>query len=134
MHMVEKISRRETLTRGLAAASFLAFVQDWPVPALAQGEIDVPFTDYPANFKVNADPAGANRRLDIRTIDGYATPNDQFFFIQHYNRPEVDASSWRLKFTGLVSKPAEFTLADLKAMKSTELVNGYECSGNSARP
>jgi DMSO/TMAO reductase YedYZ molybdopterin-dependent catalytic subunit len=131
--MIEQISRRETLKRGLAAASLLALVPDWAVPALAQGEIDVPFTDYPANFKVNADPAGANRRLDIRTIDGYATPNDQFFFIQHYNRPEVDASSWRLKFTGLVSKPAEFTLADLKAMKSTELVNGYECSGNSAR-
>ena len=38
-----------------------------------------------------------------------------------------------MKFTGLVNKPAEFTLADLKAMKSTDLVNGYECSGNSAR-
>jgi DMSO/TMAO reductase YedYZ molybdopterin-dependent catalytic subunit len=131
--MIEQISRRETLKRGLAAASLLALVPDWAVPALAQGETDIPFTDYPPNFKVNADPAGANRRLDIRTIDGYTTPNDQFFFIQHYNRPEVDASSWRLKFTGLVNKPAEFSLADLKAMKSTELVNGYECSGNSAR-
>jgi DMSO/TMAO reductase YedYZ molybdopterin-dependent catalytic subunit len=131
--MVEQISRRETLKRGFAAASLLALVPDWAVPALAQGDTDIPFTDYPANFKVNADPAGANRRIDIRTIDGYATPNDQFFFIQHYNRPEVDASTWRLKFTGLVNKPAEFSLADLKAMKSTEIVNGYECSGNSAR-
>jgi DMSO/TMAO reductase YedYZ molybdopterin-dependent catalytic subunit len=131
--MVEQISRRETLRRGLTAASFLALVTEGAVPALAQGETDVPFTDYPANFKVNADPAAANRRIDIRTIDGYATPNDQFFFIQHYNRPEVDASTWRLKFTGMVNKPAELSLADLKAMKSTELVNGYECSGNSAR-
>src|SRR5580693_8724262 len=131
--MVEQISRRETLKRGLAAASLLALVPDWAVPALVQGETDIPFTDYPANFKVNADPAAANRRIDIRTIDGYSTPNDQFFFIQHYNRPEVDASTWRLKFTGMVSEPAEFSLADLKAMKSTELVNGYECSGNSAR-
>src|SRR5580693_1696293 len=120
MHMpdvykVEKITRRETLTRSLAAASFFAFAQEWSVPALAQGETDIPFTDYPANFKVNADPAAANRRIDIRTIDGYSTPNDQFFFIQHYNRPEVDASTWRLKFTGMVSEPAEFSLADLKA-------------------
>jgi DMSO/TMAO reductase YedYZ molybdopterin-dependent catalytic subunit len=133
MRMVEQISRRETLRRGLAAASFLAFVTEGAVPALAQGETDIPFTDYPANFKVNADPAGANRRIDIRTIDGYATPNDQFFFIQHYNRPEVDASTWRLKFTGMVNKPVELSLADIKAMKSTDLVNGYECSGNSAR-
>ena len=131
--MMEQISRRETLKRGLAAASLLTLVPDWAVPALAQGETDVPFTDYPANFKVNADPAAVNRRLDIRTIDGYTTPNDQFFFIQHYNRPEVDANSWRLKLTGLVNKPTEFSLADIKTMKSTDLVNGYECSGNSAR-
>jgi hypothetical protein len=32
-----------------------------------------------------------------------------------------------------VNKPAEFTLADLKAMKPVELVNGFECSGNSPR-
>jgi DMSO/TMAO reductase YedYZ molybdopterin-dependent catalytic subunit len=38
-----------------------------------------------------------------------------------------------LKFTGMVNKPAEFSLADLKAMKSVELVNGFECSGNSPR-
>jgi DMSO/TMAO reductase YedYZ molybdopterin-dependent catalytic subunit len=133
MRMMEQISRRETLRRGFAAASFLALVDEWAAPALAQGETDIPFTDYPANFKVNADPAGANRRIDIRTIDGYTTPNDQFFFIQHYNRPEVDAASWRLKFTGLVNKPGEFSLADIKAMKATEVVNGYECSGNSAR-
>jgi len=33
----------------------------------------------------------------------------------------------------MVNKPTEFSLADIKAMKSTEIVNGYECSGNSAR-
>ena len=131
--MPEQISRRETLRRGLAAASLLALVPDWAVPALAQGETDIPFTDYPANYNPNNNPAAANRFLDIRKIDGRTTPNDQFFFIQHYNRPEVDPASWRLKFTGLVNKPAEFSLADIKAMKSTEVVNGYECSGNSGR-
>ncbi len=131
--MPVQISRRETLRRGLAAASLLAFVPEWAVPALAEGETDIPFTDYPANYNANSNPAAANRFLDIRKIDGQITPNDQFFFIQHYNRPEVDGNTWRLKFTGLVTKPAEFSLADLKAMKSTELVNGYECSGNSGR-
>lgn len=131
--MPEQISRRETLRRGLATASLLALLPEWAVPAPAEGEMDVPFTDYPANYNPNSNPAAVNRFLDIRKIDGYMTPNDQFFFIQHYNRPEVDANSWRLKFTGLVNKPAEFSLADLKAMKSTEIVNGYECSGNSGR-
>ena len=129
----ERISRRETLKRGLAATSLLALVPEWAVPARAQGETDIPFTDYPASYKPNSNPAATNHLLDIRTIDGYTTPSDQFFFTQHYNRPAVDAASYRLMFTGLVNKPVEFSLADIKAMKSTEVVNGYECSGNSAR-
>jgi DMSO/TMAO reductase YedYZ molybdopterin-dependent catalytic subunit len=119
------------LKRGLSASSLLAFLPE--LPALAQGETDVPFTDYPANYKSNSNPAAANRFLDIRNIDGQITPNDQFFFIQHYNRPEIDASAYRLKLTGLVNKLMELTVADLKAMKAVELVNGYECSGNSGR-
>ena len=127
------ISRRETLKRGLAATSLLALVREWELPALAQGETDVPFTDYPANYAPNSNPNAPNRFLDIRKIDGRITPNDQFFFIQHNNRPEVDPDAYRLKLTGMVNKPVELTLADIKAMKPVELVNGYECSGNSAR-
>ncbi len=131
--MPADITRRETFRRGLAAASLLALVPDWAMPAPAEGETDVPFTDYPKDYKVNGNPNAANRFLDIRKIDGHITPNDQFFFIQHYNRPEIDGNTYRLKFTGMVNKPTEFSLADIKAMKSTELVNGYECSGNSSR-
>jgi len=123
------MTRRETLRLGTAAAA-LALVPEWAVPALAQGEVDVPFTDIPATF--NPTPAnGARRMLDLRKIDGSITPNDQFFFIQHYDRPEIDAAAYKLKFTGLVTKPAELSLADLQGMRSIELVNGYECSGNS---
>lgn len=126
------ITRRETLKRGLAAASLLALVPEWALPVLAQGEADVPFTDIPATF--NPAPAdGARRMLDIRKIDGLITPSDQFFFIQHYNKPEIDPAAFKLKLTGLVSKPAELSLADLRAMRSVEIVNGYECSGNSPR-
>jgi DMSO/TMAO reductase YedYZ molybdopterin-dependent catalytic subunit len=131
--MATNITRRETLQTALAATSLLALMPDWAVPVLAQGETDIPFTDYPKDYKVNGNPNAANRFLDIRKIDGPITPSDQFFFIQHYNRPEIDANSYRLKLTGLVNKPAELSLADLKAMKSTDLVNGYECSGNSGR-
>ena len=131
--MATNITRREALQTALAATSLLALMPDWAVPALAQGETDIPFADYPKDYKVNGNPDAANRFLDIRKIDGPITPSDQFFFIQHYNRPEIDANSYRLKLTGLVNKPAELSLADLKAMKSTDLVNGYECSGNSGR-
>ena len=130
--MANGMTRRETLARGIAAAGTLALVPEWALPALAQGDVDVPFTDIPATF--NPSPAdGARRSLDLRKIDGLITPTDQFFFIQHYNKPELDGAAYRLKLTGLVSKPAELSLADLRSMPSTEIVNGYECSGNSAR-
>src|SRR6188768_2184983 len=124
------MTRRDTLKRGAAAAAALALIPDWAMPALAQGEVDVPFTDIPMTF--NPAPAtGARRMLDIRKIDGSITPNDQFFFIQHYNKPEIDLATYKLRFTGLVTKPTELSLPDLQGMRSVDLVNGYECSGNS---
>lgn len=129
--MPEQISRRETLKRGLAATSLLALLSDWTIPAPAEDETDVPFTDMPANYNIN--PSPTTRWLDIRTLDGPFTPVDQFFTIQHMNRPEIEAGAYRLKLTGLVKKPAELSLADLRAMRPVEMAVGYECSGNSPR-
>jgi len=116
----------------MATAAALALVPEWALPALAEGEVDVPFVDVAEDF--NPRPGdGARRSLDLRRIDGLITPADEFFFIQHYNKPELDAASYRLKVTGLVGKPAELSLADLRSMRSVDVVNGYECSGNSPR-
>ena len=128
----QNITRRETLRRTLTAAGLLALVPEWATPALAEGEMDVPFTDVPATFKPG-DATTPARMLDLRQVDGLLTPRDKFFALNHYNRPELDAASHRVKFTGLVKGPAEFSLADLKAMHSVDVVTGYECSGNSPR-
>lgn len=125
------LSRRETLKQALVAAGMLA-LPEWLLPALAQGETDVAFTDVPATFNPR-NPNGNNRFLDLRTLDGFITPADQFFFIQHYNKPEIDPAAFRLKVTGLAKKPAELSLDELKGMKPVEIVCGYECSGNSPR-
>ena len=129
--MIERMTRRDTL-KGLAAGSFLALVQDMAVPAMAQGESDVPFTDIPKTFNPT-NPNTPTRLLDIRRIDGMTTPKDQFFAVNHFNRPEIDGAAHRIKFTGMVNKPLELSVADLKAMKSVDVINGYECSGNSGR-
>lgn len=98
----------------------------------AQDEQDVAFTDIAPTFRpVSAN--GMTRMLDIRKIDGPLTPKDQFFALQHMNRPEIDPATYRLKFSGLVKNPMELTLAELRGMRSTEVVAGYECSGNSSR-
>src|SRR5579863_8782615 len=127
--MSEQMTRRETLQRGLAATSLLAWLPGWAMPALAQDETDVPFTDIPKTFNPN-NPNATTRQLDIRKIDGILTPKDQFFTTQHFAKPEIDPGKYRLKFTGMVNKPIEFWLADLRAMKQAEVINGFECSGN----
>src|SRR5690349_20432020 len=113
---MQEMTRRDTLKRGLSIAGLLA-IGDLAVPAFAQGEVDVPFTDYPANF--NPGGNGMPRRTyDIRTIDGYNVAKDKFFVTQHFNQPEVDASKYRLKLTGMVNKPMELSLDDLRKMHS----------------
>src|SRR6516165_454597 len=97
--MSEQVTRRETLRRGLAATSLLALVSDWATPSLAQGDTEVPFTDIPATFNPN-NPNATTRILDIRKIDGPLTPKEQFVAVQHFNRPEIDPATYRLKFTG----------------------------------
>jgi DMSO/TMAO reductase YedYZ molybdopterin-dependent catalytic subunit len=130
--MAQSITRRETFKRSLAAAGVLAMMKEWTVPALAQDEVDVPFTDIPKTFNPN-NPNAPARLLDIRKINGLITPKDQFFAIQHHNKPEIDGAAYRLKFSGMVSKPKEFSLAELRAMPSEQVTAGYECSGNSGR-
>ena len=129
---MQPISRREGLKRALSAAGLLALIPDGAVPTMAQDEQEVAFTDIAPTFRtVSAN--GMTRMFDIRKIDGPLTPKDQFFALQHMDRPEIDAAKYRLKLSGLVKSPAELSLADLRAMHPTELVAGYECSGNSPR-
>src|SRR3954471_384097 len=126
--MPEQITRRETLTRGFTAAGLAALAADWGMRALAQGETVIPFTDLPAN--INLTPSADRRTLDIRKIDGPLTPKDQFFTTQHYGHPVVDPAAFALKVSGLVERPKAFSLEELKKMRSTEVVFGFECSGN----
>jgi len=126
--MPERITRRESFRRGLAATSLAALASDWALPAIAADETLVPFTDLPAN--INLTPAPDRRTLDIRKIDGPFTPKDQFFTTQHYGHPTVDAATFRLKISGSVERPKAFSLDELRKMRGAELVFGFECSGN----
>jgi DMSO/TMAO reductase YedYZ molybdopterin-dependent catalytic subunit len=121
-------TRRDLLKGGLAVAGLGALgMPEWVLPALAQGEVLVPFTDLPDTFPA---PTVDRRQFDVRTIDGPFTPKDRFFTTQHYGHPEIDAAAYRLKVTGLVDKPLSLSLDALRGMRRAELVAGFECSGN----
>src|SRR3954468_178903 len=129
MHMANQRSRREILKGGLAASGIgVLGVPEWVLPALAQGETVVPFTDIPDNVRWDTPPD--RRMLDVRTIEGPFTPKDKFATTQHYGHPDVDVATYKLKIGGLVDKPKTISLDELKKMGATELVAGFECSGN----
>jgi len=127
--MTTETSRRDVLKGGLAVAGLgLLGIPEWALPALAQGDTLVPFTDLPDN--INWVPTADRRLFDVRTIDGMFTPRDKWFTTQHYGHPDVDLAAYRLKVSGLVERPLSLSMDELKKMRSTEIVFGFECSGN----
>ena len=127
--MANQRTRRDILKGSLAVAGLSVFgLPEWAIPALAQGEALVPFTDIPESFPT---VTGVDRRIiDVRKIDGPFTPKDLFFTTQHYGHPEVDPATFRLKVSGLVDRATSLSLDELRRMRSAELVAGFECSGN----
>lgn len=129
--MSEQHTRREVLRGGLAAASLgVMGVPEWVLPALAQGATVVPFLDFPENFVAN--PAPDRRLYDTRTLESFITPKDQFFTTQHLGHPVLDPATFKLNVGGLVATPKSFSLDDLKKMPKTDVMFGFECSGNRA--
>jgi DMSO/TMAO reductase YedYZ molybdopterin-dependent catalytic subunit len=127
--MVNQTSRRDVIKGGLAVAGLgMLGVPEWMMPALAQGETLVPLTDFPEKF--NQTPTPDRRFFNTQTISGPLTPPNQFFTTQHYGHPTIDPAAFRLKVSGLVDRPASLSIDELRKMGNTELLAGFECSGN----
>ncbi len=129
----EKIDRRtairKTMNAGLAAGA-VASMPQWVIPALAQGETLVPFSDMPEDFSRGPALPGGTHFLDTRQISDFYTDNRDFYVVQHYGQPEVDVDNYRLKVTGLVDNEREFSLAELRNMSQFDIDVGFECGGN----
>lgn len=125
--MREPVSRRDAMKSAAAFVSAAALNRwNFTLPALQQGEEVVPWTDIPPTF--NPGPS-----LDTRTLrrETFVTPADNFYLVQHYGLQQVDPATYRLRVTGLVDKPLELSLDDLKRRRRVEEIVGFECGGNS---
>lgn len=127
--MTNELTRRDILIGGVAGLGVLA-LPEWAFPALAQGEELVPFTDYPEGWKTERGPE--RRFYDIRRIEP-VTPANEFFTTQHHPHPKIDGAKFRLEVSGLVDRELSLSLDELRELGQTELVAGFECSGNSRR-
>jgi len=121
---------RRTILKGSLAMAGLSVVglPDWAMPVLGADDAVVQFTDIPENVRWDTPPD--RRMLDVRTIDGPFVAPDKFATTQHYGHPDVDMATYKLKVTGLVNNAKALSIDDLKKLGSTELVAGFECSGN----
>jgi len=129
----EKLNRRSLLKNSVKTGLTLGAITGlphWAIPAMAQGEVLVRFTDMPENYSRGPALPGATHFLDTRQIDSFYSDNQDFYVVQHYGQPEVDLASYKLSVTGLVNNPREYTLADLQRRTQVELDAGFECGGN----
>ena len=63
-------------------------------------------------------------------IGGVVMPNARFYVRNHFHMPNLDAAAFRLTVGGLVDRPFELSLADLRRMRSQTVVATLECAGN----
>jgi DMSO/TMAO reductase YedYZ molybdopterin-dependent catalytic subunit len=131
---MQKIQRREFITQGGAAltglAAFLAVRHADAFPS-RPGEEVIKWLDQ---LPPNPVPAVIKNQLVWEDLDSWITPNDKFFSIAHFNRPVIDASTWKLEIGGLVKKPTALTLTDIKSRPRQEVTFTVECSGNTGLP
>jgi DMSO/TMAO reductase YedYZ molybdopterin-dependent catalytic subunit len=127
------IPRRQFLINGSVALTALALLEASRAYAFPSrpGEAIIRWLDQPTE---NPDPVGIQTQLVWENLDSWITPNDEFFSISHFDRPVIDASTWKLEIDGLVKKPLRLTLDDIKARPRQEVVFTIECSGNHGFP
>jgi DMSO/TMAO reductase YedYZ molybdopterin-dependent catalytic subunit len=125
-----ELQRRAVLGGAIAGAALLqgrAFAQSGP------NLKTIPWSDQPPPV-----PAPLENVVKGQThwedLDSWITPNNRFFSIAHYDRPVIDAKTWRLDVAGLVDKPVTFTLDELKSRPRHEVISTLECSGNNGLP
>lgn len=125
------MTRRNLLKGGAAATGFTVLHVAGPISAFGQtGEVVIPWLDQPEPLPPGAPTGKLLKWEDLSRI----TPADNFFFVQHYNRPTLSEVTWRLEIGGLVDQPQSLTLADIRGRARKEVEFTLECSGNSSAP
>jgi DMSO/TMAO reductase YedYZ molybdopterin-dependent catalytic subunit len=97
------------------------------------GDDGIPWDDQPDPIPPPLQDAVGDV-LEWEQLNSRITPNDQFFRVRHYGRPDLDATDWRLDIDGLVAEPRTLSLDDLKGRRRQEVEFTLECSGNTGLP
>src|SRR6185369_6258165 len=94
----------------------------WP------GKVGPP-TDGPLTFE-ELQLAGRNRGMPLEAMRYDITPSGLHYLLIHFDIPAIDPAAWRLRIGGLVDRPLELSLADLRARPRETVPVTLECAGN----
>jgi DMSO/TMAO reductase YedYZ molybdopterin-dependent catalytic subunit len=115
-----------------ALVSSQAFAQNVTLPI---GNGERPIVKYPQKrpmIRLTSRPPQLETPFSVFN-EGVITPNDAFFVRYHLAGipTEIDPDTFTIAIKGKVDKPVSLKLADLKRMRSIEIVAVNQCSGNS---
>jgi sulfane dehydrogenase subunit SoxC len=74
--------------------------------------------------------AARNHALPLEALRHDVTPVGLHYLLIHFDIPAIDAATWRLELGGLVERPLELSLDELKARPQRTLAVTLECAGN----
>ena len=74
--------------------------------------------------------AARNHGMPLEALRYPVTPAGLHYLLIHYDIPFVDPASFELSVGGLVARPLELSLDDLRARPAVELEVTMECAGN----
>lgn len=133
-------TRRELLRLSLLTVGFATTaVRGYPAAWFQNAETVVPFSDVPADFTTQRSPnpetvPGQNLvSQDLRELKFWTTPIEDFYSVQHYPVPQVEAAQFRLTLSGLAGRPMTLSLEELKRRPKVERTVVFECGGNAQR-
>jgi DMSO/TMAO reductase YedYZ molybdopterin-dependent catalytic subunit len=74
--------------------------------------------------------ATRNRGMPLEALRYDVTPTGLHYLLIHWDIPLVDAAAWRLSFGGLVTRPMELSLGEIRALPRQTIPVTLECAGN----
>src|SRR5581483_7509921 len=74
--------------------------------------------------------AARNHGMPLEALREPITPVGLHYLLIHFDIPSVDVGAWRLEIGGLVARPLELSLEELRARPARTLAVTLECAGN----
>jgi sulfane dehydrogenase subunit SoxC len=71
-----------------------------------------------------------NHALPLEALRHDLTPVGLHYLLIHFDIPEIDEATWRLRIGGRVERPLTLSLDDVKARPARTLTVTLECAGN----